>query len=46
VTLSLATRVDDGNDEQKDITEITPMNTNIGARITRSSSKNLAVGKR
>jgi hypothetical protein len=38
--------VDEENDEQKDITEMTPMNTTIGARITRSSSRNLAVGKR
>jgi hypothetical protein len=42
VTLSLATRVDDKNDEQKDVTEI----TSTGARVTRFSSRNLAGGER
>jgi hypothetical protein len=44
--LSLATKVGDGQDEQQDVTEITPMNASAGSRATRSSSKSLAVGKR
>jgi hypothetical protein len=44
--LSLSTHVSDEDGEQKDLTELTPMNPTVGVRVTRSNSKSLAVGKR
>ncbi|PNF34241.1 hypothetical protein B7P43_G17488 [Cryptotermes secundus] len=43
--LSLATHVDD-EDTPKEFTEMTPMNATIGVRVSRTSSRNQAVGKR